>query len=103
MIDNTMPHKKAHLFVCVNGDSTREGTCGFKGAAELHKQVKDACKDKPWSKDVRINRSYCLGQCEHGIAAVLYPQDHWMLNMRNDDVAILVDAVKAAAESIKDH
>lgn len=98
-----MPHKKAHLFICVNGGPDKEGTCGFKGSADLHAQVKEACKKQPWAEDVRINRSYCLGQCKNGIAAVLYPQDHWILNTRNDDVELLFDAVKAAVESQKDH
>lgn len=98
-----MPHKKAHLFVCVNGGPDKPNTCGYKNSADLHAKVKEQCNAQPWAKQVRINRSYCLGQCEKGIAAVLYPQDHWMLNVRNDDVELLFDAVKAAVESQKDH
>lgn len=94
-----MPHKKAHLFICVNGGPDRPGTCANRGSVDLHGKVKELCKAQSWAGEVRINRSHCLGQCEKGIASVLYPQDHWMLNLTTTDSQLLFDAVEAAVET----
>ena len=97
-----MPHKKAHLFICVNANPDKPNTCGNRGSAQLHAKVKDLCNAEPWAKDVRINRSYCLGQCENGIAAVLYPQDHWCLNLNSNDSELLYEAVRNAVKAQPD-
>jgi (2Fe-2S) ferredoxin len=48
---------------------------------------------------VRVNAAGCLGQCEQGIAAVLYPKGEWFLNLMPGDAPLLVSAVEKALES----
>ena len=38
------------------------------------------------NKDIRINTSGCLGQCEHGPALVVYPQGIWYGNVQPSDL-----------------
>ncbi|MBX9767538.1 MAG: (2Fe-2S) ferredoxin domain-containing protein [Bdellovibrionales bacterium] len=82
-----------HLFICTN---TREGKecCSAKGAEALRAEVKDLCKKNGW-KGVRVNASGCLGHCERGIAAVLYPAGEWLVELGPEDADKLVGAVES--------
>jgi predicted metal-binding protein len=74
----------AHLFVCTN---TKDGkpSCGPKGGMELRDKLKASCKKEPWSKRVRVNGAGCLGRCEEGITAVLYPKGKWFTHLTKED------------------
>lgn len=89
----------AHLFVCTN-EKSKSKCCGGKGAAELRSTVKDLVKERPeWKGRIRVNAAGCLGHCENGIAAVLYPQGKWFTNLKADDSEILIKAVEKSLES----
>lgn len=67
----------------------------MKGSVELRDAVKKACKRMP---ETRVNASGCLGQCERGIAAVLYSSEptfvpQWYLELKASDADVLVSAV----------
>ena len=89
----------AHLFICVNQKEGKE-CCANKGASELKDALKKMSKDpkRGWHGRVRINNSGCLGHCEEGITAVLYPEGKWFTNLEKDDVEVLAEAV---AEALK--
>ena len=59
----------------------------------MRRQVKEACS-KEYGKSVRVNASGCLGYCEHGIAAVVYPAGEWLLDLEKTDGPKLVDLVR---------
>lgn len=90
---------KTHLFICTNGPD-RDGKCGSKNAEDLRNKIKKRC-GAAWGKDMRVNASGCLGHCERGIAAVLYPQNKWFLDLKNrpEDEEILFQATKEVMES----
>lgn len=50
--------------------------------------------------DVRVNASGCLGHCEEGITAVMYPQGEWKLNLTPSDTETLVDWVAESSTSL---
>lgn len=78
---STHPEYKAHLFICTNVREVGE-CCGKKGAQELRQLIKDKVTKEPdWKGKVRVNASGCLNQCSNGIAAVIYPSQHWHLNL----------------------
>jgi (2Fe-2S) ferredoxin len=87
-----MPQFKTHVFICTNGKPDQIGKCASKGSESLHAHVKDACRDL--GPSVRINKSGCLGQCEHGIASVIYPQGEWLLELAESDAEKLVDLIR---------
>jgi (2Fe-2S) ferredoxin len=88
-----MSYKK-HLFICTNGNPDDPKKCASKGALELHAQVKEmACQDfNP--KEVRINRSGCLGYCEKGITAVLYPDSRWFYELTPKSESLLLKTLR---------
>lgn len=86
---------KAHVFVCTN--EKKGESCGEKGGAKLRSRVKDLSKEHPeWKGQVRINSSGCLGRCEEGIVAVVYPQGKWLTGLESKDENVLIEAVKDA-------
>lgn len=85
---------KAHLFICT-ASPDNPGKCGGKGSERLRRDLKERCK-REFGKNVRINTAGCLGQCEFGIAAVMYPQGKWFLELDKKDDEKLFEAVKKA-------
>lgn len=69
---------KKHVFVCVNERNERnpKGCCASKDSLEIMTQIKRTMKDKG-IKDIRVNKSGCLGCCENGISCVIYPEGTW--------------------------
>jgi len=95
-----MKELKAHLFVCTNAPQA-EGKCGHKNAETLRRELKDNFKNSPWTNDIRVNASGCLGHCEKGIAAVLYPDAKWFLELKTTDAKTLFEEVSASLEKHK--
>lgn len=87
---------KAHLFICTNGGD-RPNKCAIKGAEALRLELKNKCSSL-YGKEVRINASGCLGFCEKGICAVVYPEGRWFYDVKPEDQSSLLDAV---AEQVK--
>lgn len=87
---------KAHLFICTNVKSDGE-SCGAKLSGQLRDAVKKGCHMKLGkSQDYRVNASGCLGKCEEGIAAVMYPEEHWWTHLKTTDAEQLISAVERA-------
>lgn len=83
---------KTHLFICTNSPD-RSGKCGSKGSEALRAELKDKCRSE-FGKEVRVNSSGCLGYCEHGIAAVVYPAGEWLLDLQKTDGELLLQKVR---------
>ena len=94
-----MSEFKAHVFVCTNSPD-KEGRCGHKNAEKLRRDIKDLCKKENWSTDVRINSAGCLGHCERGIAAVIYPQNQWFFDLQESDSEKVFIAVASALNEL---
>ena len=91
-----MTTPKYHLFICTscsyqNSDGT---TCAPETAAVFRANLKAMCKSEFPKEVLRVNSSGCLGQCEHGISSVLYPQGEWNLNFRAGDEDQLLERLR---------
>lgn len=84
---------KSHLFICTNAPD-KEGKCGSKNSEAMRRALKEKCAQQSWCKEVRINSSGCLGYCEKGIAAVLYPQGKWFVELTDQDGEKLFEEVR---------
>ncbi len=79
-----------HLFICTFSRESGQ-SCGPSGGQKLREAVKNLCKSKDISSagklngSVRINASGCLGKCEKGVAAVLYPEGKWLLGLSDTE------------------
>jgi predicted metal-binding protein len=66
-----------HVLVCTN-EKKHGGGCGPKGGQELVDKLKAWSKENGLKKELRINKSGCLGRCEDGIVCVAYPKAEWL-------------------------
>lgn len=85
----------AHLFICTN--SKESGAfCAAKDSKALRDRMKSWVESEhpEWKGAVRINASGCLGHCRRGVAAVLYPEGKWFLQLSGTDDKILQDALE---------
>jgi len=87
------PAHQAHLFICINGAGV-PGKCGSKDSEKLFLKAKEIGRTKNWGDSVRINKSGCLGQCENGIACVIYPKGEWHLHQDSEAAPRLIEAVE---------
>ncbi|MBI3543623.1 MAG: (2Fe-2S) ferredoxin domain-containing protein [Deltaproteobacteria bacterium] len=90
---------EAHLFICTNRREKGE-CCASKGSAELRDKLKALVKSAhpEWKGRVRVNASGCLGHCEQGITAVLYPEGKWLTGLQATDLAVLEKELSRALD-----
>ncbi|MGD0730026.1 MAG: ferredoxin [Terracidiphilus sp.] len=87
-----MPAFERHVFVCHNtrpADAPRR-SCTTDGKSELHTQLQQLSRAAGLAEKVRINKSGCLDQCEHGPTVVVYPDAVWYGNVKPEDAAEIV-------------
>jgi (2Fe-2S) ferredoxin len=85
---------ECHLFICTNSKPNGKD-CASKGSVELLEAVKSKAKENAsWHGRVRVNRAGCLGQCEKGIASVMYPKSQWRLELNKEAAATLLEDIK---------
>ncbi len=86
------PNLKCHVFVCTS--CTYQESNGNESSPEIAKNIRSTVKTEAVKKygreNVRVSAVNCLGTCEHGISAVMYPQSEWKLNLREGDAPNLL-------------
>lgn len=87
-----LPPFQHHVFVCHNSrpaDAPRP-SCTTDGKSELHTQLQQLTRAAGLGSTVRINKSGCLDQCEHGPTVVVYPEAVWYGHVKPEDAAEIV-------------
>ena len=87
-----MPGFERHVFVCTNeraGGHPR-GCCSAKAATSICDMLKARCKLENLDGRIRVNKSGCLDQCEHGPTIVVYPEAVWYGFVKPEDVEEIV-------------
>ncbi|RTL48236.1 MAG: (2Fe-2S) ferredoxin domain-containing protein [Rhodocyclaceae bacterium] len=82
---------KHHIFFCTNQRANGEACCNDRGASELWAYAKEKAKAAGLG-DVRVNKAGCLGRCEHGPVAVVYPDETWYTFIDKEDIDEIVDS-----------
>lgn len=77
---------KKHVFVCTSGK-----TCPSQGSEQICIDMKNMISDLGLKKEIRINKSGCLGQCGDGPIVVVYPEAVWYAGVQHDDIKEIVD------------
>jgi len=76
-----------HIFICINkGTAEKPKGCGLEESEEIQKALKAKVKELGLNKQVRVNKSGCLGACAWGITAVVYPEQVWYGGIKIDDI-----------------
>ena len=87
-----MPPFEHHVFVChnVRPEGAPRPSCTSDGKSDLHTELQQLAKAAGLGGKVRINKSGCLDQCEHGPTVVVYPEAVWYGHVRPEDAAAIV-------------
>ena len=82
-----------HIFVCQNvrPEGAPRVSCTSDGTSALFPQLQQLSRAAGLGDRIRINKSGCLDQCEHGPVVVVYPEAVWYGNVQPEDAAEIVD------------
>ena len=82
---------KKHVFICENsrGSSSRK-SCGSAGVL-IRTKLKKEIVEKGLNKEIRINKSGCLGKCNKGPCVVVYPKQKWYFNTELDQCKKIIN------------
>jgi (2Fe-2S) ferredoxin len=91
--DLPLPAFEHHVFVCHNSrpQGAPRRSCTADGNSDLQAKLKQLAKAAGLGHRVRINKSGCLDQCEHGPVVVVYPEAVWYGNVQPEDAAAIVE------------
>jgi len=87
-----LPAFERHVFVChnVRPSAAPRPSCTSDGKSELHARLSQLTKEAGLAGRVRINKSGCLDQCEHGPTVVVYPEAVWYGGVKLEDAEEIV-------------
>jgi (2Fe-2S) ferredoxin len=87
-----LPNLERHIFVCTNHrePGSFRPSCTMDGKSELHRLLKEKAEAAGLKGRIRINKSGCLGICEHGASVVVYPEQVWYGFVKPEDVETIV-------------
>ena len=88
-----MPVFEHHVFVCHNArpEGAPRPSCTTDGKSDLFTELQQRVKAAGLGGRVRINKSGCLDQCEHGPTVVVYPEGVWYGGVQPEDAAEIVE------------
>ncbi len=83
-----MSHYKRHIFFCNNVRKDGASCCSEFGAKQMYRYAKDKCRDGGLlgKGKIGVSESRCLGRCEFGPVAVVYPDNVWYQYIDKDDI-----------------
>jgi (2Fe-2S) ferredoxin len=98
-----LPAFERHVFICHNArpaDAPRL-SCTSDGKSDLHTELQQLAKAAGLAAKVRINKSGCLDQCEHGPTVVVYPEAVWYGRVQPADAAEIVSEHLVAGRPVE--
>ena len=86
---------KKHIFVCENvRELSSKKSCGEVGVP-LRMSLKREIAKKNLNKQIRINKSGCLGKCQQGPCLVVYPKGDWIFKVKKDDCEKIINQLES--------
>ena len=88
-----MPKPQYHIFVCTNTRPPEhpKGSCGEKTSEDLLMNIQMGLIERNLIGKVMVTGAACLGPCDRGITAVVYPDGAWYQYLQQADVADILD------------
>ena len=83
-----------HIFFCNNIRKGGKQCCSQNGAKELYRYAKDKCRKTSMLGEglFGVSESRCLGRCEHGPVAVVYPDNVWYTYIDEEDIDEILES-----------
>lgn len=74
-----MSYYKKHIFFCSNIRADNALCCSKRGGKAMYRYAKDKCRDEGilGAGKIGVSESRCLGRCEYGAVALVYPDNVW--------------------------
>ncbi len=88
-----MSYYKRHLFICCNKKQNGEICCSRFNSKALYKYAKNKSRTLGilGKGNIAISESRCLGRCEQGPVAVVYPDNIWYQLIDINDVDDIIN------------
>ena len=83
---------KIHIFCCVNqrpSDNPKK-SCGNQNSLALVDELKQTLKENGLF-NVKVTKCLCLGKCNEGPAAIIYPEGKFIHYSNNKDIKQIVE------------
>ena len=105
MTDSPMPEKlyfERHIFFCLNERKNGEASCAQHHARKAFDQCKQKIREADLSGQgqVRVNQAGCLGRCDQGPVAVVYPEGTWYTFVDEADINDIVESHLKAGKPV---
>jgi len=101
--DSRLPPFERHVFVChnVRPAGAPRPSCTTDGKSELQTRLSQLAREAGLAPNVRINKSLCLDQCEHGPTVVVYPDAVWYGHVQPEDAEAIVNEHLVAGRPVE--
>ncbi len=83
-----------HLFICCRSRDDGKVCCAKRHSEDLVKELKERVVRENLKDVIKISKSLCLGFCEKGITACLYPHNEWFTDIRLSDSEKIMTMLK---------
>lgn len=92
-----------HIFFCNNQRQDGKACCSQLDAERMYRYAKDKCRadGTMGAGKIGISESRCLGRCEHGPVAVVYPNNIWYQYIDEDDVDDIINEHLIGGKAVK--
>ncbi len=92
-----------HIFFCNNIRKSNKPCCSQHNVKALYRYAKDICRDKLMTGEgkIGISESRCLGRCEIGPVAVVYPDNIWYKYIDKDDIDEIINNHLIGGQPVK--
>lgn len=74
-----------HFFICCQQRDNQQICCAQRCSEDLVRELKRWIVKENLKDLIKVSRSFCLGFCQRGITACLYPQNKWFTDIRPSD------------------
>ncbi len=93
---------KRHIFFCNNVRTDGKQCCSQRGAKEMYRYAKDNCRANGTlgMGRVGVSESRCLGRCENGPVAVVYPDNVWYQYIDEEDIDEIMESHMKAGKKV---
>ncbi|SFV86078.1 Ferredoxin, 2Fe-2S [hydrothermal vent metagenome] len=98
-----MSHYAQHIFFCNNIRKDGKICCSQFGAKTAYRYVKDKCRNenKFGKGKIGVSESRCLGRCESGPVAVVYPDNIWYQYIDEEDLDDIITEHLVGGKPVK--
>ncbi len=89
-----MPKPKKHVLVCVQGrpQGHPRGSCQDKGCGQVWQAFSDEFTTRNlWASGFQFTNTGCLGPCQAGPTAIVYPEGVMYTGIKPTDVATIIE------------